>query len=369
MKSSPKSSSLRKAFLGLDIHSATTVLVVLNEAGQPLATQRFPTTGRNLITAVTSVRAGHKEVVLEETPMSHWAVDLLRPHCRRIVSCDAKQNRWIARNPQKNDESDAERLAELLRLGRLKEVYHTRDADRFAFKGAVQHYLDVQRDRVRAKNKIKALFKRVGLPTLTGPRVFGQAERRVILDLVPQGAWRLALERRYRHYDYLNDETREALKEVQQLGRSYWEIAEFMKIPGVGPVTAHCVSAFLQTPHRFETKSALYRYAALSITDRSSDNKPLGFQRLERGTGNVELKRATYHAWLGATATRRDNEVKTWYLAALEGKSGQQKRARLATQRKLLATMWAIWLHRTPYDPERFVYGAPQVSPRPHRNS
>lgn len=356
MKSSPKTPTSRKAYLGLDIHSATTVLVVLNQTGQRLSTRRFGTTGHNLIEAVKAVRATDKHVVLEETPMSHWAVELLRPHCQRVVSCGAKQNRWIARNPQKNDETDAERLAELLRLGRLKEVFHTRDTDRFAFKGAVQHYLDVQQDRIRAKNKIKALFKRVGLPSITGPGVFNQKQRKVILELVPPGAWRLALERRYRHYDHLHAEAREALKEVEQLGRSYWEVAEFLKIPGVGPVTAHSVSAFLQTPHRFKDKSALYRYAALSITDRSSDNKPLGFQRLERGHGCVELKRASYHAWLAATAARNDNEVKTWFLRHLESNGYQQKRSRLATQRKLLATMWALWLHRTTYDPERFAY-------------
>ena len=360
MKTSSKTQIPRKAYLGLDLHSATTVMAVVDEPGETVSTRRFATTGRNLVSAVSSVRAADRQVAIEETPMTHWAIELLRPVCGRVISCDAKQNRWISRNPQKGDEADAERLARLLRMGELKEVFHTRDADRFAFKGAVQHYLDVQRDRVRAKNKIKALFKRLGLPSLGGTRPFAQKRRDAVLEPVPPGSWRRCLLRRYRHYDWLHAEARQALAEVQELGQSYWEIAAFMKVPGVGPVTAHCISAFLQTPHRFASKGPLFRYAGLSVTDRSSDGKPLGYQRLERGTGNTEIKRATYHAWLGAVATPKPNEVKAWFEACLAANGHQQKRARLSTQRKILSTLWSMWVHRSPYDPERFAYDRPK---------
>lgn len=359
MRTTSKSKTTRKAYLGLDLHSATTVQAVLNASGKLLSTKRFATTGRNLIDGVASVRAGEKLVVLEETPMTHWAIETLRPFCTRIVSCDPKQNRWIARNTQKCDETDAERLARLLRLGELKEVYHSRDADRFAFKAAVQHYLDVQRDRVRAKNKIKALLKRVGLTQAGGEMVYSKKGRKVIFDVVPEGSWQQALGRRYRHYDWLHIEAREALKELKILGKAYWEIAEFLKMAGVGPVSSHTISAFLQTPHRFASKSSLFRFAALAITDRTSDNKPLGFQRIERGVGCVEIKSATYHIWLAACSAKNDNEVKAWHAACLKANGGHATKARLSTQRKILHTLWALWLNHTPYDPERFVYDTP----------
>lgn len=359
MRTSSKTKSTRKAYLGLDLHSATTVLAVRNAAGKVLSTKRFATTGRNLIDAVASVRAGEKLVVLEETPMTHWAIETLRPWCTRIVSCDPKQNRWISRNTQKNDETDAERLAELLRLGSLKEVYHTRDSDRFAFKAAVQHYHDIQGDRVRAKNKIKALFKRVGLTSVEGATAYSKKYRPVLLDIVPeQGNWRLSLQRLYRHYDWLHAEAREALREVQRLGKSYWEVAEFQKMTGVGPVSSHTISAYLQTPHRFASKSALFRFGALAITDRTSDNKPLGFQRIERGVGCVPIKSATYHIWLAACVAKHDNEVKAWHAACLKANGGNATKARLSTQRKILHTLWALWLNQTPYEKERFVYNS-----------
>jgi len=52
---------------------------------------------------------------------------------------------------------------------------------------------------------------------------------------------------------------------------------------------AHVFSAIIEQPGRFANKHKLWKYSQLSITDRSSDNKPLGYQRLDR-RGNQELK-------------------------------------------------------------------------------
>lgn len=346
---------LKTVYIGIDLHSATTVIALTDERGRLLAINRFPTTGRHLIDHIVAIRAARKFIAVEETPMTHWALELLRPLCTKVISCDPKHNRWISRNARKCDEEDAERLARLLRLGELSEVFHTRNADRFAFKAAVQHYLDVQRDRVRAKNKIKALLRRVGLTQVSGEMVYSKKGRKVIFDVVPSGSWTLSLARRYRHYDWIHTEAREALREVRQLGKPYREIAEFEKVPGVGPVSAHTVSAFLQTPHRFAGKGQLCRYAALSITDRSSDNKPIGYQRLEK-SGSTELKSATFNAWRGAITARRDNEVKDYYQAILATNGYQQKRARLTTQRKILCTLWALWRRGETYDPALFIH-------------
>ena len=55
-----------------------------------------------------------------------------------------------------------------------------------------------------------------------------------------------------------------------------------MKIPGIADINAHLFDAFIQTPHRFAKTSQLWKYCRLSITDRSSDGKPLGYQRIDR---------------------------------------------------------------------------------------
>jgi transposase len=61
-------------------------------------------------------------------------------------------------------------------------------------------------------------------------------------------------------------------------------------------LTCACKAAFWRSlfllydrPERFKTKFKLFKYARLSITDRSSDGTPLGYQRLDRA-GNRELR-------------------------------------------------------------------------------
>jgi hypothetical protein len=69
---------------------------------------------------------------------------------------------------------------------------------------------------------------------------------------------------------------------VRRVSRQFWEIAEFKKVPGIGEVGAHVFSASSRIRPASPPAQKLIKYARLAITDRSSDGKPLGYQRLER---------------------------------------------------------------------------------------
>jgi transposase len=64
---------------------------------------------------------------------------------------------------------------------------------------------------------------------------------------------------------------------VERVGAQFREVREFQRIPGVGPMAAHVFSAIIEEPARFANKHKLWKYSQLGITDRSSDNKPLGY--------------------------------------------------------------------------------------------
>jgi transposase len=90
-------------------------------------------------------------------------------------------------------------------------------------------------------------------------------------------------------------------------------VKQFQSVPGVGPIAAHVFSAIIEEPSRFASKFKLWKYSQLGITDRSSDNKPLGYQRLDR-RGNAELKNLSYHAWRTACkSTTGPNAIKSFY--------------------------------------------------------
>jgi len=186
---------------------------------------------------------------------------------------------------------------------------------------------------------------------LDGRRAYGPG-RKGYLDQVPDGPKRDMVSAHYKLLDVIVEQRDQALKRVIELGKPYREIERFQKIPGIGPVSAHVFSAFIMTPHRFRTVRKLWRYCRLGISDRSSDGKPLGYQRLDRH-GNNELKTVSYHAWRSAVSARTSNEVKDYFEAGLD-RHLTRRHARLTTQRKILEVMWTLWRKDLNYDIEQF---------------
>src|SRR5207248_4568875 len=124
------------------------------------------------------------------------------------------------------------------------------------------------------------------------------------------------MRRLYCQFDHAVAQWKETLKDVEQLGGVFWEVRQFQSIPGVCPMAAHVLSAIIEEPSHFKSKQQLWKYSQLAITDRTSDNKPLGYRRLDR-RGNPELKNLSYHAWRTACkSTTGPNEIKSFYQAS-----------------------------------------------------
>ena len=181
--------------------------------------------------------------------------------------------------------------------------------------------------------------------------VYSASGRDKFLNQLTQRPIYLQLKRLYDLMDHTAAVKQDAQKSMIALGRSYPEINEFKKIPGMGPVGAHAFDAYIQTPHRFAKRSRLWKYCRLAVTDRSSDGKPLGYKRLDK-SGVSELKALSYRAFL--SAMKSDNEVKRFYLNSLQ-RTHDKKHARLNTQRKILSVMLSIWKKGTAYRAELFL--------------
>src|SRR5438067_8475799 len=138
------------------------------------------------------------------------------------------------------------------------------------------------------------------------------------------------MRRLYRQLDHALEQWKETREEVERVGGGFWEVREFQRLPGVGPIAAHVFSAIIEEPSRFHHPQQLRKYSQLGITDRTSDNKPLGYQRLDR-RGNHELKNLSYHAWRTACkSTTGANAIKAFYQQS-RLRTGSVRHARLNT--------------------------------------
>jgi len=312
-----------------------------------------------LVAHVGKIPVERKTVTVEESTLAGWVARTLHPFVERMVVCDPRHNESVHRDAFKNDGRDVEELSRLLWLDQLKGVYHPQADARAVFKALAQQYLELRDTQTRLKLQLKAKYHLWGVTEVEGTKVYSEKGRGHYLEAVTDPSVRHQLQRLYALLDVALKEEADARRELVACGRRYAEIAEFEKIPGVGPVVAHVFDAFIQTPERFPDKPTLWRYCRLAVTDRSSDGKPLGFRRLDN-QGNPELKAMSYWAWKGAVQTRGLNEVKRFYGASLD-RTHSKTHARLNTQRKIVATMWALWKKGEPYRPERFLSPADAV--------
>jgi transposase len=355
-------------YAALDLHSRMSVLGSMNHGGRTGARIRFATEAETLRAAVTRLRQAKRPLFLtmEAGALTRWASAVVRPLVERLIICEPRHNRLINSNPTKSDEADVEGMCLLLRLGKLKEVWMGTDRTREIYRALVYELLNWRDAQRELKALIKARYRGWGVLRLHGIRVFSAKGRQEYLDQLPAEEERRMMRRLYGQLDHALAQWKETLQEVERVGGAFWEVEQFQRVPGVGPIGAHLFSAIIEEPSRFASKFKLWKYSQLGITDRSSDNKPLGYQRLDR-RGNAELKNLSYHAWRTACkSTTGANAIKTFYQQS-RLRTGSVRHARLNTQRKILEALWLIWLRHRPFDPEKFnpPTSTPLAQPRP----
>lgn len=148
------------AYLGLDLHATSSTLGLMAGNGTYQGYQTFATAESELIPRIVAVKAKTKRLALEECTLARWAARTLAPHVDEVIVCDPRENALISRNSAKSDVADAYNLCRLLRLGELKRVYQAEDDHRAVFKASAQHYIDLRKQQIALKQKIKSTFRR-----------------------------------------------------------------------------------------------------------------------------------------------------------------------------------------------------------------
>jgi len=340
---------MKTLYCGLELHSTESRVVSMNEDGKVLSEREVETSGSNLIEAFEALE-GRLKIHLEASEMAGWARNLLLervPAARKVTVSHPKSNAWIANDPLKGDSVDARKLADLMRMGRTHEVFYPEDRRLGVFKKTVQHYEDLTGNQARLKQKIKARLRLEGIHA-EGTGVFSEDGRKLTLEAIEDQFRREAIAQLY---DLLDDTLRardRARKLMRKQSKSFPIVQHFREVPGIGLVLACRFVGYIQNPHRFATKSKLWRYCRLGVTERSSNGKPLGYRRLDPN-GCGALKDLSRKAFQAAISREDNNGVKRFYRSSIS-RTNNEEHARLNTQRKILAVMWAMWRKGERYD-------------------
>ena len=144
-------------YIGIDVHSESCTIAVMNSAGRQLRQQVVDTQAKVLIEFLKGL-AGDRYVCIEEGQLAEWLVETLELYAKEMAVVQPK-----AHQGHKSDAADAWALAEQLRV-RAKGVYVFKPTRQYRpLREAVRTYGVAVKDMTRAKNRFRSLLRARGV--------------------------------------------------------------------------------------------------------------------------------------------------------------------------------------------------------------
>ena len=324
---------MQTKYIGLDAHSSTCTFCVLDLQGVELETRTIITNGRLIIDYVKSL-GKDIHIAFEECDISFWLFDILYKHVSKIIVCNPTANVQYKR--AKTDKLDARNLANLLRGGYLKPVFHD-GSIREKFRMLVSAYEDTVEESTRIKNRIKAIKRR----TRSGVKDPVDADAVFVLKQFNE-----RLEDIHRMCDEYKDKLTVQVKHFK-------ETKYLVSIPGIKYIQASKIIAQVVDPRRFKTKYKFFAYCGLVKHPRLSARRSYGSVRI---FGNRMLKcvfKMASHA-----ALKGDGCLRQQY-DDLRAKGLADKSAKNAVARKIAAITLSVWRNKKLFNEQMILKSLP----------
>ena len=340
-------------YLGIDVHQATLVCVVKDESGATICESKVATK-RDAIEQFVRGLKGRVHIAFEEGTQAQWLYELLCPIAERVIVCDPRK---IIIKGKKDDRTDAERIADLLRLDALTAVFHSRGDRRL--KVLVRCYEALVDDTTRVMLRIRAIYRSRAIPAQSRS-VYSVFRREEWLEQIADAGGRFRADQLYEQLDHLVQLRRRARASLIKYARADRAYRVLRSVPGIGPLRAAEIIATIGDPRRFRTKRQLWHYAGLAVVTRSSgdwvsDASSGRFVRssrrpLTRGL-NQNFNRLLKKIFKMAARDVSINagELQQWHRAVL-ARGTRPEMARLTLARKLAAIVLAVWKKGVRFD-------------------
>jgi transposase len=340
-------------YMGMDVHQATTVVAVLDSAGKQVLETIVATEAAAVVRLIQTI-SGPLHVTFEETTQAAWLYEVIRNKVAEVIVCDPRRNKLLGEG-SKADKPDARKLAELLRAGMLRSVYHGHEGTR-TLKELVRAYETLSQDTVRTMVRLKAMYRSRGIRT-RGRGVYQSNQRESWLTQISDPGLRQRIEFLYQQLDQLRLLRKQAKQVMLAESRKHRAVTLLRSIPELGAIRCAMIVATVDTPHRFRTKHQFWSYIGLAvITHMSSEyeikagrvvrsRKPIATRGLNRNC-NRRLKEIFISAAVGGSQT----EPYRTYIEGLRRRGMRPEMARLTLARHIAAIALRIWKKGETFD-------------------
>jgi transposase len=346
-------------FVGVDVHGQFCEMAVLNSAGQVVKRERCATTILAL-RALLDALPRPRQLVIEEGPLAGWLWRNLRPTVEAMVVSEPRRNRLITQDGDKDDDLDAEKLAQLLRGGFIKEVHQTATLERAVFKQLVALYHHRVRQRVREAHRLTSLLRQHGVVVRERDYLAASDRAGLRARLPEHGRLQELLTASWTSYDAAAADEEQWRRRLVRAAQQEEVARRLQELPGIGWIRAATLYAYLDTPWRFASKAALWKYLGIGLERKRSG---MGPERLGVPAQAHRLLKCTILGAAKSAAAQGKNPFADQYRRWLE-QGLSPKLARRNVARSLSATLWGLWKNGTAYRPEwvGVALGAAKVS-------
>jgi transposase len=344
-------------YIGMDVHKEAIVMAVLNGSGKQVMESIIETEASSILQFIHGLQ-GELHVTWEEGTWAAWLYDLLKPHVHQVLVCNPRRNALL-KEGSKSDKIDAQKLANLLRTGMLRPVYHGENGLR-TLRELGRSYQTISKDLNRVMNRLKALYRGWGI-ACSGTQVYAPRYREEWLGKIEHAGVRRRAELLYQQLDGLQALRRTLRPELLAESRKHKATKLLRQIPCIGPIRAARLIALMQTPHRFRSKRQLWTYSGLGIATRDSAQYRFVRGQLQRSKKPQQIRGLNQNhnhemkeIFKGA-ATRAScgvGPLRDFYVGLLD-KGMKPEMARLTLARKIAAIALTLWKKEERFDAEQ----------------
>src|SRR5262245_5974099 len=221
-------------YIGMDVHKEAIVIAVRDASGKMVMESIVETKAGSILQFIHGLR-GELQVTWEEGTWAAWLYDLLKPHVHEVLVCNPRRNALL-KEGNKSDKVDARKLADLLRTGMLRPVYHGENGLR-TLRELARTYQTLSKDLTRVMSRVKALYRGWGIPC-AGTQVYAPRYRQEWLQKIEQGGVRRRAELFYEQLDGLQALRRTLRPELLAESRKHKASKLLRQIPCIGPIRA-----------------------------------------------------------------------------------------------------------------------------------
>ncbi len=332
--------SQSKRFVGVDVHKHYVMVGAVDENKQTVIHPRkvslveFEGWAKKYLGSTD-------EAVLEATSNAWYVHDLLKPIVGRVVVGHPPHIKLITAAMVKTDKLDTMKLAKLLLVNLIPEVWvppeHVRE-----LRSLVNHRRRLVSHSTQIKNRLQSLLHRHHLIP-PGGNLFETDNRSWWLELDLGSSEKLRIRQDLTMLDHLGQMIKETADELQRLSLTKpWveQLPYLIQLSGIGISTAMVILSAIGDISRFPSAKKLVGYSGLGAKVHSS-----GLTHRTGGItkqGRKELRAVLVEAaWV---AIRFDARWKEQF-DRLAFRIGRHK-AIVAIARKLLVVIWNVWFHK-----------------------